>query len=66
MDAPTCIGIDVSKSELAIAVHPSGEAWTCATTAADLDHLVSRLRALRPALVVLEATGGYETPLAAA
>jgi transposase len=66
MDAPVFIGIDVSKSELAIAVYPGEEAWTSGTTAADLDHLVSRLRGRQPALVVLEATGGYETPLAAA
>jgi transposase len=66
MDAPVFIGIDVSKAELAIAVYPGEEAWTSGTTAADLDHLVSRLRGRQPALVVLEATGGYETPLAAA
>ena len=29
-------------------------------------HLVSRLQALKPALVVLEATGGLELPLVAA
>ncbi len=60
------IGIDVSKAELAIAVSPSGDRWTSPTTPAALDHLVTRLSALGPALVVLEATGGYETPIAAA
>jgi transposase len=60
------IGIDVSKAELAIAAYPSGEAWTTDTTAAALDALVGRLHALHPALIVLEATGGYETPVAAA
>ena len=65
MDLPV-IGIDVSKSDLTIAVHPSGESWTSATTAAALDVLVTRLTALRPTLIVLEATGGYETATAAA
>jgi transposase len=66
MDLQPVIGIDVSKAELAIAVYPSDEAWTTDTTAAALDALVTRLGALRPALVVLEATGGYEAPVAAA
>jgi transposase len=66
MNLQPVIGIDVSKSEVAIAVYPSGEAWTSATTTAALEVLVTRLTALGPALVVLEATGGYETPIAAA
>jgi transposase len=66
MDLQPVIGIDVSKSELAIAVYPTGEAWTSETTTAAVDVLVTRLTALRPALLVLEATGGYETPIAAA
>jgi transposase len=66
MDLQPVIGIDVSKSELAIAVYPSDEAWTSETTAAAVDALVTRLAALAPALVVLEATGGYEAPVAAA
>jgi transposase len=66
MDLQPVIGIDVSKSELTIAVYPSGEAWTSETTTAALEVLVTRLAALGPALVVLEATVGYETPIAAA
>src|SRR6478609_341333 len=65
MESPV-IGIDVSKSELTIAVYPSGTTWTSATTPAALDGLVTRLTALTPTLVVLEATGGYETTTAAA
>jgi len=64
--APVVIGIDVSKAELAIAVHPSGEAWTSGTTAVALEGCVERLAALQPHLVVVEATGGYELPLVAA
>lgn len=63
---PTVVGIDVSKAALAIAVHPTGETWTTATTAEALDALVTRLRGLQPALIVLEATGGYEGPVAGA
>lgn len=67
MDEPqVVVGIDVSKDELAIAVHPSGERWTSAVSVSALEVLVRRLVAQRPALVVLEATGGYELPVAAA
>jgi transposase len=60
------VGIDVSKAQLAIAVYPSEEAWTSATTAAALEALVARLMTLAPTLIVLEATGGYEMPVAGA
>jgi transposase len=63
---PVRVGIDVSKAELAIAVHPSGEAWTSATTPAAVDARVPRLGALAPTVVVMEATGGSELPLVAA
>lgn len=68
MDAqdPVSVGIDVSKVELVIAVHPSGESWTSETTAAALDTLIPRLQALAPHRVIVEATGGYEGDLVAA
>ena len=66
MDTPTCVGIDVSKGTLDIATLPAGEAWTVANDAGAIDALVDRLAALTPALVVLEASGKYEAPCAAA
>lgn len=60
------VGIDVSKDEVAVAVHPTGMRWTSATTAAALEELVKRLQAEAPTLVVLEASGGYEMPVVAA
>jgi transposase len=63
---PRSVGIDVSKRELAISVHPTGEQWTTATTPAAVASLVTRLRALAPQIIVLEATGGYERGLVAA
>ena len=60
------VGIDVSKQEIVVAVHPSGEKWTSATDVAAIDQTVRRIGTLRPQLVVMEATGGYEAPLAAA
>lgn len=55
------IGIDVAKATLDIAALPSGESWTVTNDEAGLHELVPRLLALAPALVVLEATGGFES-----
>ena len=60
---PCCIGIDVGKSQLEIAVTPSGETWQCETTARALRALATRVAALAPQRIVLEATGGYEIPV---
>lgn len=59
---PTCfVGIDVAKAELVVAVAPLGDIFTVPNGAAEVETLAQRLRKLRPARVVMEATGGYET-----
>jgi transposase len=60
------VGIDVSKDRLDVAVRPSGEAFTVERNAAGLERLIERLRMLSPYIVALEATGGFETVVAAA
>lgn len=60
------VGIDVSKTAAVIAVHPSRERWTSETTPAAIETLVERLRPWAPAIIVVEATGGYERALVAA
>ena len=40
------VGIDVSKRELVIAVHPTGDQWTTATTPAGIATVVKRLQTL--------------------
>lgn len=57
------VGIDVAKDQLDLAVRPTQEQWQAPTTEAGLADVVSRLRALQPTLIVLEATGGLERPL---
>lgn len=59
------IGIDVSKDRLDVAVLPSGEIFATGRDATGLDDLLARLRPLAPELVALEATGGFETVVAA-
>jgi transposase len=64
MDA-IVVGIDVSKDRLDVHVLPSGEAFFEANDAAGAEKLGGRLLELSPALVALEATGGFETLAAA-
>ncbi|HJT08023.1 MAG TPA: IS110 family transposase [Stellaceae bacterium] len=60
------IGIDVAKDRLDVHLRPSGESFAVARDGEALAGLVERLQALAPALVVMEATGGYETVVASA
>lgn len=60
------IGIDVSKDRLDVHVWPGGEAFAVSRNGKGLEELVERLRGLAPALVAVEATGGFETIVAAA
>ncbi|MCW2239453.1 IS110 family RNA-guided transposase [Azospirillum canadense] len=64
--SPSFVGIDVSKDRLDVHVLPTGQAFAVARHGEGLDRLASELRALAPALVVLEATGGFELTVAAA
>jgi transposase len=54
------LGIDVSKDKLDLAVEGQAEVVIFANDAAGITQLIERMRQLRPALIVLEATGGYE------
>ena len=60
------VGIDVAKAHLDLAVRPSGEQWRVPNDEAGIGQVLARVQALQPTLVVLEATGGLEVPLAAA
>ena len=62
----TYVGIDVAKAGMDIAVRPTDESWTVSNDERGIRQLVSRLKTLGPALVVLEGTGGLELPLVAA
>lgn len=60
------VGIDVSKDWLDVAVRPSGDCWRSGYDDSGTAALVRKLSDLKPAIVVLEASGGYEIPLLAA
>ncbi len=63
----TCYaGIDVSKRRLDAVLRPSGEYLGADNDERGIGSLVARLSEARPALIVLEATGGLEQPVVVA
>ena len=54
------IGIDVSKQLLEVAVHESDFRYRCPNQAGTFAELLAELIALRPARIVLEATGVWK------
>ena len=59
----TFIGIDVSKELLEVAVHESSYHFRSPNKVSAFANLIAELVALRPKLIVLEATGGLEKPV---
>jgi transposase len=66
MSEPVFVGIDVSSQTLEVAGSDRPETWQVGNDAGGIDQLVQQLQELAPALVVLEATGGYEFEAACA
>jgi transposase len=64
--APCFVGIDVSKAHLDVASRPNGQEFRLPNTTEGIASLVDRLKALSPALILLEATGGLERAAAVA
>ena len=59
------VGVDVSRKCLDVHVAPSGEAFQVSRDADGIERLVQRLKRCAPAIVAIEATGGFETVVAA-
>jgi hypothetical protein len=55
------VGIDVSKDRLDVHLRLTGKAFCVSRDGKGLDDLIRRLIELPVALVVLDATGGFET-----
>lgn len=64
MDA-IVVGIDVSKDRLDVHVLPAGECFIVARNAEGIDAAIARLGPLGVAAIGIEATGGFETVVAA-
>ena len=66
MASAVYVGIDVAKGWLDVAARPHAAPWRVDNDPAGVAQLVARLEELVAALVVLEASGGYERPVVAA
>ncbi len=63
---PIAVGIDVSKEQLDVHVHPAGTVLSLSRNGAGIEELIGALAAIAPQLVAVEATGGFETVVVAA
>jgi transposase len=60
MSLEVFVGIDVAKANLDVGCYPQKMVWQVPNSEEGLVGLVCRLRELKPTLIVLEASGGYE------
>lgn len=58
--AATAVGIDVSKDKIDVHVLPEGECFSISRDARGIEELISRLTPFEPAVIGIEATGGFE------
>jgi len=65
MSQPIFVGIDVSKNSLEVHILPSNEHFQVNYDQEGIDQIIRKLRPLKLQVIVMEATGGYEKPLAA-
>lgn len=63
MQEPIFVGVDISKNILDYTWLPNGSAMQVANTPKGISMLIAALQKLQPAMVAMEATGGYQTPL---
>lgn len=54
------VGIDVCKKHLDIAIRPEGKIWQVENNEQGIEKLVEDLGKIKPELIVMESTGGYE------
>jgi transposase len=66
MNTQIFVGLDVSKQHLDVAVRPHNRHFITPNDDRGIKQLIKRLAALKPQLIVLEASGGYEFLVTAA
>lgn len=64
MNAEVFVGLDVNKSNIQISVRPTGESWTSTVDETGITAAAEKIQDIHPNLVVMEAHGGPELPLA--
>ena len=64
-DPNTYVGIDVSKDQLDVHIHPAGKAFSVSRDTAGLEKLIEELKPFAPKAIAVEATGGFEAVVVA-
>jgi transposase len=59
------IGIDISKTQMDVAIWDREETWEFHNEAVGWQELVEKAKELNPSLIVIEASGGIEQPIVA-
>lgn len=62
--AKVFVGIDISKFELEVGVLPGSRTWKTSNDQKGLSELAIQIRDLSPVVIVMEATGGLQMPVA--
>ncbi len=60
------VGIDLAKAQVDVAIRPTDDRWEIPHDQGGIRKLVAQLKAMDPAMVLLEALGGLELSLVAA
>jgi transposase len=63
LSADVWVGIDVNKTQLDVAVEPTGEPWSAKNDEEGIAKTVGHLQQLSPRRVIVESTGGLEQAL---
>lgn len=63
---PVFIGIDISKKKLDVALKPNNIFFSSSNDAIGIEELLVRCQEWQPKAIIMEATGGYEKPVATA
>jgi len=60
----TFVGVDASRNTIEALIRPTGELWTVETGEQGMSEIADKLSDIRPELVVMQANGGFELPMA--
>jgi transposase len=58
------VGLNATSQMIEVAVRPSGELWKTDFADEEIDATATRLKCIGPKLVVMEASGAFELPVA--
>ena len=64
MNERAFVGLDVNRTGIHAVVRPTGEKWATGIDDSGISETAERLSAVHPDVVVMEAHGGLELPVA--